>query len=227
MERPNQYVPPPPRLLPNGELRPIIEPPLREMVPFPGAGSIEEWEHYASSFVENRLRTEVVNRAKDIAMADDRVKRLLGDKRHIAIGASLLEKRKEPKEVSLLYVFYNYTDNFTVEVYLDHDAQQITDVVKAHYQPAPLQQEIEQAIAMARKDRRLADRLTEDLEGMAIMVSPNDPDGAYYFHRQFDVRFGCPDERLPRFGALVDLSSETVIRVSSTCAEGLRQEGRE
>jgi hypothetical protein len=119
----------------------------------------------------------------------------------------------------LVYVLYDYTDNFAIEVSLDKDATNIIDVAKYRYQPAPLEEEIERAIALAREDQRLKGKLTDELEGMAILVSPVDPSNPYFSHRQFDVRFGCPDERLPRYNALVDLSLELVLRVGLTCVE--------
>lgn len=225
MEKFDRHLFPPPRMMPHGEFRPIIEPPLRDMAPFPGSEMIDEWETFMSGPVENLLTEELVRRAQAVALADERVKRWLNKKRYIPVGASLLEKRDEPRESSLLFVFYDYTDNLTIEVSLDRTAQEVTGVREAHYQPAPTEQEIEQAVSLARRDSRLTERLTDDLEGTAILVSPVDPDDPNYSHRQFDVRFGCPTERLPRYMALVDLSTETVVRVGPGCAGELGDRG--
>lgn len=226
MEKPNRSLLPPPRILSESELRPVIEPTLRDLQ-FPGPEMVEEWEPFESNRVEELLTSELIQRALDTSQTNEHVKRLLSDKRHIAIGASLLEKRDEPKTTSIIFVFYNYTDNTTIEVSLDQKAKEVTNVVSVHYQPAPLKQEIEQAISLARKDRGLAERITEDLEGTAILVSPADPEDPNYSHRMFDVRFGCPNERLPKYMALVDLSTETVLKVGPTCAGELHLQGGE
>ncbi len=217
---------PPPQLMPYGELRAIIEPPFRDLVPFPGQEMVDEWETFESRPVEDSLPEELVHKAQNVALANEHVKRLLTDKRYIPIGVSLLEG-KDKEATSLLFVFYSYTDNLVIEVLLDRTAQQVSGVAEKRYQPAPLQQEIEQAIALAHQDRRLAERLTDDLEGMAILVSPVDPTDPNYSHRQFDVRFGAPDERLPRFTALVDLSTQTVLKVGPGHVHERQQQGEE
>ena len=219
MTQPTRYIPPPPRLLPYDELPAVIEPPLRDLVAFPATNAIEEWEPFISHPVENLLTQELVCMAQNAALADERVARLLNGKRYILIGASLLEKRDEPRCASLVFILYNYTDDLAIEVSLDHDAQKVTDVLETRHQPAPLQHEIEQVVALARKDIRLAKYLEDqdDLEGTAILVSPIDPNDPNYGHRIFDVRFVCPTERLARYMAMVDLSTETVLKVGPTC----------
>jgi hypothetical protein len=219
VEQPKQYLFPPPRLVPRGEPRPTIEPQLRDMAPFPGEELVDEWEPFASESAENALTVDLTRQAEATAMADARVKRLLADKRYAAIGVSLREQRDAPKEraTSLVCVFYNYTDNIAVEVALDRNARKVGEVRELREQPAPTRQELEQAIMLARGDSRLADKLTDDLEGTAILVSPVDPDDPQFGHRQFDVRFICPTERLPRYAALVDLSTETVLEAGRGC----------
>jgi hypothetical protein len=219
MTQSTRYIPPPPRLLPYDELPAIIEPPLRDLVAFPVTNAIEEWEPFICGTAENLLTEERVDSARNNALADERVTRLLKGKKYISIGASLLEKRDEPKRTTLVFIFYNYTDNLAIEVSLDHDAQKVTDVLEKRYQPAPLQSEIDQVVTLARKDNRLGKYLEDqdDLEGTAILVSPVDPHASNYGHRIFDVRFVCPTERLARYMAIVDLSTETVLKCGSVC----------
>ena len=61
----------------------------------------------------------------------------------------------------------------------------------------------------------------EDLVGTAILVSSSDQASPSSNQRRFDVRFGCPSERLPSFMAMVDLSQEAVVSVGSCCARDL------
>lgn len=217
MTQSTRYIPPPPRLLPNGELPAVIEPPLQDLVAFPAINAIEEWEPFTSHTIESLLTREFICMAQDTVLAHERVTKLLSGKRYIPIGTSLLEKRDEPKSTSLVFIFYNYTDNLAIEVSLDRDGKKVIDILETRYQPAPLQHEIEQVIALASKDSRLSELLEDDLEGTAILSSPVDPHDPNYGHRIFDVRFVCPTERLARYMALVDLSTETVLKVGPTC----------
>jgi hypothetical protein len=208
---------PPPPLVPLGEPLPIIEPPLRDLRPPDTPEQVEQWEPVSSGPLEiqNQLTRELAQRAQDTVLGSEEVQQMLDNKRYIAIGASLREDRVE-NTTSLLFILYNYTDNLTIEVSLDENGQEVTEVMEARYQPPPLQEEIDQAIQLAREDSRLARRhLSDDLEGSAIVVSSVDPEDPYYNHRQFDVRFGRPDRRLARYGALVDLSTETVLRAGA------------
>jgi hypothetical protein len=208
---------PPQQILLRGESLPVIEPPLRDLRPPETPVQAEQWEPVSSGPLEiqNQLTEELAQRAQDTVLDTEEVRQVLDDKRYIAIGASLLEDRIE-NTISLVFILYNYTDNLAVEVSLDEYGQEVTEVMEARYQPPPLQEEIDRAIQLAREDSRLATRyLSEHFEGTALLVSSVDPEDPYYNHRQFDVRFGRPDERLPRYGALVDLSTETVLRAGA------------
>lgn len=212
---PPQIPLPPPRMIPHGELWPVVEPPLRDQAPPMWLEEVEEWESFESDPLDDVLTEDMVRKVQEIALAHEDVKKLLTDKRYLPIGTSLLDNKRddEPDVSSLLFIFYNYTDNLVIEVLLDWESLEVTEVTEAHYQPAPVEEEIEQAILLARADDRLANRLTDDLEGMVILVSPVNPDDPYFAHRLFDIRFGRSDERLPRYLALVDLSTETVLKV--------------
>jgi hypothetical protein len=208
---------PPPQLLPLGEPLPIIEPPLRDLRPPDTPEQVEQWEPVSSGPLEiqNQLTRELAQRAQDTVLGSEEVQQMLDNKRYIAIGASLREDRVE-NTTWLVFILYNYTDNLTIEVSLDENGQEVIEVREARYQPPPLQEEIDQAIQLAREDSRLATRhLSDDLRGTAIVVSSVDPEDPYYNHRQFDVRFGRPDKRLARYEALVDLSTETVLRAGA------------
>jgi hypothetical protein len=229
-------LPPPPRLLPLGELRPIVEPAFRDQAPPQTKEEVEEWERFPSSPVEHMLTDELAQHAEAVALASPDVKRLLAGKRYIPIGATLMDEGDEKPEGearaqagTLIFMIYNYTDNVPVQVILDRDARGVRSVaeqVMGPACPAP-PREIETAIALAREDQRLAERLTEDMEGTAIMVTVEDPAHPLYRHRLLDVRFGYPDERLPRHMALVDLSTERVVRAGPVAGVQRAPMGRE
>ncbi len=198
----------PPEFKPYGEPPAIIEPPLRDLVPFPGE-AVDERLPFESDRPEYQLTPELIKRAQVLALADERVRERLGVGRYMLTSTSLRDVKEGPDVV--VVTGYNYTENRAIEIYLDKEIQRVYKVIDVHFQPVPHPEEVEYAIALSREDEHLKRWLSEDLEGTAILVSPVDPEDKYYFHRMFDVRFGRPDERLPRYTALVDMSNEIVI----------------
>lgn len=207
MERFRLELQPPPEFTHYGEPLAIIEPPLRDL-PF-AEEDVDEWRPFESDPPEYQLTPELIRRAQVLVLTDDRVRERLGHSRYMLTGTSLRTVKGAPGVV--VVTGYNYTENRAIEIYLDQEVQRVDEIIDVDYQPAPHREEVEYAVALARGDDRLRERLSVDLEGTAILVSPVNPEDKYYFHRMFDVRFGRPDERLPLYRALVDLSSETVI----------------
>jgi hypothetical protein len=210
---------PPPRLISHRESVRVIEAGLREPQSLRPHEAVEEWEPFDCKAGEPGFTKEFIRKAQEVALADKRVRRLLADKRHVAIGASLRDASDDSKgeRKSVLFVFYDYADNVVVEVTLDRSADRVTGVRTDYYQPQPNRQEIEEALGLVQHDQRLAEKLTEDLEGFAIVVSTVDPEHPSYHHRLLDVRFLCPADRMPRYLALVDLSTQTVLRAGAGC----------
>ena len=143
------------------------------------------------------LTDELQARVRKVVLYHDRIQELLADKRHIAIGASLRESKDPDLPPTILFVLYNYDDNQAIEVTLERDNLEVTDVATASYQPAPVQEEIEQALDLARRHENLEGRLNDDLVGMAIQVTVDDPLDPNYNHRLFDIRFGWMDSDTP------------------------------
>jgi hypothetical protein len=216
---------PPPRFLLQDELPPVIEPGFRDL-PSPSVPqTMGEFEHFQSLPTKDELAKGLKN-AASVALADKKVNSLLSNKRYIAIGSSIVEGKSEKGErhiSSIMLVFYNYVDNTAIEALLDKDANNVIKVEELHYQPAPVQQEIDEVISLAKKDPRLIEKLKEGMEGGAILISSPDPKDKNYNHRLFDVRFGFADERLPRFRALVDLSTQNVLQAGPVCPDEMRR----
>jgi hypothetical protein len=212
---------PPPRLMPNGENPPVIEPPLRDMLPFQGDGHVEELEYFETSQYEHAMTPSLASRATETATRDQRVIKLLG-KRHIAIGVSQRESREkgEEKRITLVAVYFDYESNTAIEATLDEKGASVLAVEHRRYQPAPVQSEIEQAIKLAKGHQKMANTEIDDLTANAILVPDEDPSSPRYNHRLFDVRFFCAEERLARHMAIVDLSTQEVLRVSSCRKDG-------
>ena len=128
------------------------------------------------------------------------------------------EKGKD-RRITLVAVYYNYDDNSAIEVTLDEEGGRVLRVESSHFQPAPLHSEIDLAIRLAVGHEKLAAPVTDELTANAILVSDDDPASPRHRHRLFDVRFFCLEERLARHMAIVDLSTEEVVRAGS-CRSG-------
>lgn len=208
--RQQAYLLPPPRVLPHGELPPVIEPALRGVPAFDGPRP-DHFEPFESQELESAVSSESLMRTRERVMADDTVREHLGGERFEWIGVSVLDDKalEESGEAPLLAVLYSYDRNRAIEVRLDRDGETVQDVSVRAYQPPPTDEEIRRAVEIASSHPRLADHLGE-LEGTAILISSPNAN-----QRLFDIRFGCPSERLPEFMATVDLSREAVVRVGS------------
>jgi hypothetical protein len=211
---------PPPRLMPEAEFPPVIEPPLRELGQFPGLYPLEDWELVASEPLDEEPRTELARRAMRAALSDDRLSSILGDERYATIGVTFREDKEQGAE-KVIAVFFSYQANRAVEVHLSADAEQVLEVIEADYQPAPSDEELAEAIALARRDERVGPRVNDFMRGTAILRIATDPASPLYGRRCFDVGLGCADERSPRVRVTVDLSTEMVVGVDEECgAEG-------
>jgi hypothetical protein len=211
---------PPPRLEVFPELPAVIEPMLRDLPRYEGALP-DDIEPFVSERVGGPIRADALAAVRDVAFSHERMQRRRQG-RMVEIGLTHRGKPDRDEAQTLLYVMYDYDANVAVEVTLDARGKKIIDVTESADQPAPVQEEVERAIRMAAADDRIRSDVSE-LQGSAILVSPVDPLASDYGHRQFDVRFGCADERRPRFAALVDLSTDLVVRVGDPC--GANREG--
>jgi len=226
VERPEAYLHPAPEIVPHGEPLPAFGPLSDQAGPPIESDIAEDWEPVEIFPAEQAEAEDLLPRAEGVALADERVKTQLAGKRSIAIGASLLDDKNGGSQ-RVVQVFYDYTDNVAVELFVDPSTEAVQDIEMGSWQPAPVQEEIERAIALAREDPRLADRLTEDLEGTALLLTTEDPEDPNHGHRQLDVRFVRPDERLPRYMARVDLSTESVSVAGAVSGSEPEREGGE
>lgn len=109
--------------------------------------------------------------------------------------------------------FYSYSNNLTVDVEMKGDT--VANVQRREgYLPMEGGEEIQEAIALARKDTRIGGALP-GLEGHAILMQPgdgifwNDPG---YGHRVFWVTFSQGRTGNPQYWAVVDLSEQKVLK---------------
>ncbi len=231
MEELTTYLLPPPVLAERAELPPYIEPGLAGVPAF-DRPLPDQIQPFAFEPVAPKISAELATSVQQVVLAHESVRRHLEGKRYEWIGLSVMDAKAAAeggagKEPSLLAVLYSYGANRAIEARLDAAGKQVEAVEMLAYQPPPTNAEIERAIAIARADNRLRGQIADNLIGTAILVSSTDSQSAAFNHRQFDVRFAGPCDRVPRHAALVDLSTETVVSVGGRCPGHLLSEGRE
>jgi hypothetical protein len=210
---PNASLPEPPRVPVLGQPPPVIEPPLVDLPPHEGL-DVEDVETLDIEVSEGQIDAGFVRTAHEVAFRDERVRELLAERRYVIVGARAVDD-KQQREASFLLVLYRYDDAATCEVYLsgEPDRLEIVDVRQVDYQPPPADEEIEEAIRIARADERVGRSLEDAFEAHALLVSDVEQGDEHHGHRRFSVVFGQAEERLPRVHVIVDLISQGVIDV--------------
>ena len=93
------------------------------------------------------------------------------------------------------------------------DLEVLNVVARKGYQPPESDEEIQQAIDLAKKDTRLHDKI-QDLLGHALLASPEQGwiwNERGFGHRVLWVTFSKEGEAEPRYWAIVDLSDQKVL----------------
>ncbi len=211
-----RYIEPPPRLAPVAELLPHLG--GLQLAAFQGVLPDEVEEHpvetYEAAF-DDDAAARIMNRALELESVRER----LGRGRIQPIGVSRRGARQKGESEWYLLVAYDYTANVTVEVHLTEKGE-LRELREEAYQPAPVAKEIEHAIALARADARL----TERVKGLVASTIPYaGPDNEYAARRVLEVVFGCRSERAPRYRAWVDLATERVLHAGAGCECGREQ----
>jgi hypothetical protein len=164
------------------------------------------------------LTDELDRQLREIALRDDRVLGYLGE-RHVYVHSDAILPEKEgrpdcsgPLQTRLTY--YSYDRQTTIEVLMR--GAHVQDVVSREgYQPAETEEEILEAICLARSDPCLRDRV-QLLGASAILLhSPPGADEAGNAHRTLWVTFfdaeDIEDEKPALFSAAVDLVDRVVL----------------
>jgi hypothetical protein len=117
-------------------------------------------------------------------------------------------------------MFYSYTNDVAVDVEMKGD--DVISIMRRErsYLPPEGEEEMQQAIALARKDSRIPGGLPQ-LDGHAILMQPGDGllwNEPGYGHRVFWVTFSQGLSGNPEYWAVVDLSAQTVLKVEQEAA---------
>lgn len=128
-----------------------------------------------------------------------------------------ITERSSTQHLAHRLTYYSYSHNSTVYVCLkDNQIISVQRDPRENYQPPEGEQEVEQAITLARKDPRIAGDV-QNLFGHAILTSPEEyryfwvNDEAGFGNRVFWVTFSEEPESLALFFARVDLTTGQVL----------------
>jgi len=200
----------PPRLLAEAEPPAYFGENYSDSLPLTQLEPLADFEVYANDTI--RVITERnYSSMERIFKENQEVRNLIEGRDYKYFGVRNAEHKREPENAVNIFYIYVYGDNYTVEVHFDVHFKEIIGVYKTHEQPAPEDDEIKQAIAIARNDHRLAELITEPMVGQAILLAGSQPQDKNFGRRIFDVQFGHPEKRLPLFKAFVDMSLRQVI----------------
>jgi hypothetical protein len=215
----------PPRIPAFQEFPAVVEPALRD-IEEPPETAIEGFELVESQPVALPTGAELLDAAREIALSDDRFRRLLADKKYTVLGASRLRDDKERETPTSLLLLYSYTDEQTYRVWLAGEGGDlhVNDIEAIDEQPPASDEEIERAIGIARGAGDVKSHVLDGFEATALLTSSVEPGDRHYGRRRVVVGFGPSDERLPRVRVLVDLGAEEVLAVD-ICSDHL-QEGQ-
>ncbi len=205
-----RYLDPPPRLVAAAEALPHLG--GLTMAAYQGELP-DEIELYEAQPLKDAFDDVTAQRMLEQVREQPQVRERL-NRNCVLIGISRRGETAKGEERTYLVVAYDYSANVAVEISLDaHGA--VRKISDERYQPPPIESEIERAIALARQDQRLTTKL-EGLVGMAIPFAG--VNNEYANRRVLEVLFGCRAERLPKYRALVDLGTQSVLHAGETCA---------
>lgn len=196
----------------------LIDPPLRGMTKARTPRAISGREEVSVRTVRPRWTQEQLTKLQRIASRHREVKASLGE-RWTAIGVRLAGDKGVP--VAPVAVFYSYTHQLMVEASLSVGGK-VRGVEERRFQPAATDEEIDAAVRLARRDRRLRAAPLRELGAGAIVVSPGDPEDPLFGRRLLDLRFFAPEDRLAQYMAVVDVAARRVLEAGPVGKEKKR-----
>lgn len=187
------------------DLGPIIEPPFTDGIAGEVCDSATDLTYIEYETLPEMPPADVAARARKIAQADPRVADALG-RRWAFIGVGIVDHKAHDRP-DLRVVWYTYDTDHTVEATTDDGGTKVHDVRVSLSQP-PLTDSEE---ARANEIVASSDRLPEARNGRGILVEVTDRGDPRYHHRLVDLRFDPGGTRLPRWWAVVDLSTDEMV----------------
>jgi hypothetical protein len=165
-----------------------------------------------SEEIPGSLTDDLEDRIRMSAQRNANVNRLLGA-RFAYIGTDEIRDKERPRPPSepivTLVTFFSHTNNTAVEVQMRGELV-VTAVTRKDTWPPEGGEEVRDAVELARRDRRLSDKVAglKEVDGILVEI----PRGKLgYGNRVIEVFFGRENEDIPDYHALVDLTRRTVL----------------
>ncbi len=201
----------PSRLLPEIEPQAYFGENYGDSLPLVKPEPLMDFEVFSNHTVHVIRRTEQSS-VEPMLKEHPEIKKLIEGNDYRYFGSIKLENKRDKQKVQYVHYIYVYNRNYTVEIHADADLKKISKVLKTREQPAPTEDEVNDAIDIARKNKTVAEFITAEMVGHGILLSSTDPHDKHYFGKRiFDIQFGNSEKRLPSYKALVDISSREVI----------------
>lgn len=181
----------------------------------PQVKNIEEvvWDNNIEPAIDTQLSAAFS--IATTAYANQEVRSLLGE-RFSFISANPLQKKWSNNIIGHEVVYFSYSNNITIEaVILNGKVDNIRTFAASEYQPPLRNNEVEDAIAIARTYwQEQGNRRVDALQGFTIQTFKTDGDGGYYDTRMSYVSFHIDETSAPELLTWVDLTNQTVVRAA-------------
>jgi hypothetical protein len=191
-------------------LGPVIDPPFSDARDWseyltPGETQPVDFEELEPSLSEDGSRQAV-----ELALSSDDVAKEVEGKRYevMGVGSRSVDRENEYP----LVVIYNYTDDVVLEALVDLTEARVLRLAVERYQPPLADSELSLALDLVREHGRLTEAGIDVDTGAGLGVEEVNFRSPSYGHRLVDLRFGPEDRRIPLAFAIVDLSSQQVIK---------------
>jgi hypothetical protein len=117
----------------------------------------------------------------------------------------------EHKEINSLAYVLDIKKDITYKVVISNNLEKLIDIYETKIHISPNSEEIKKAIVIAQENENVSKYISNEMIGRAIMIEETNPESEYFGKRLFDVQFGNPNQRLPKFKAIVDIYEGNVI----------------
>lgn len=150
-----------------------------------------------------------------VASSNAEFRELLGERFTFISAIPIQEKWQEALQGHQV-TYFSYSNNITIEAFIDgEEVDDIATYAAAEYQPPLRQNEVDEAIVIARQYwQEQGNTRVNDLQGFTIQTFRTDGDGGYYDTRMSYVSFHLDELSEPELLTWVDLTTQTVLRAA-------------
>lgn len=171
------------------------------------------WDTNAEQIAASQL-TEL-DAVAVVASSNAEFSALLGE-RFMFISAKPIQKKWQEIVQGYKVTYFSYSNNITIEALItDEEVDDIITYTAAEYQPPLRQNEVDEAIVIARQYwQGQGNSRVNELQGFTIQTFKTDGGGGFYDTRMSYVSFHLNETAKPELLTWVDLTNQTVLRAA-------------